>query len=322
MEESLKAVIAEYLSVEVSALPDGFRFSGSRFQGSIGMYRFQAFAQKRLGLRLPAIPYGAGLEEALALIRNGSPAGAVDLVSKGALSAASVSAPSFSGLPSASAVAVAEPQGPTARPTSIAQAVPATVDATAAITLTQDTAGLGIDIENVASMPAAFDYRVHEFYESAFTASEIAYCILKPEPRVHFCGLFSAKESLKKASPEFLELPLNAIEIGHDAKGKPYYLRAGTKVNPPYSLSISHTQETAVSAVARIAFPSAPAAAQAYSQLPLAVSVPVSPGVRNADGGFREEISMRRFRRWNIALGAALAMLLGCLAWIAASGRL
>lgn len=265
MRESLKAVIADYLAVEPSTLSEGFRFSGDRFQGSVGMYKFAAFAQKRLGKRVPAIPYGAGLEEALALL--GDP----------------TAAPGESRVPA-----------PGAAPRSSAATV------APAWSTQAGSAELGVDIESVSAMPPAADFRSHEFYASAFTPEEIAYCVLKGEPRIHFCGLFSAKEALKKSSPAFLDLHPGEIEIGHDRAGRPFFRRAGEVRDPAFSLSISHTSEHAVAvaiAVTPMAFASAPAAA------------PTDPAAEEARARLGDlENSVRKMRVWNALLAGALAL--------------
>lgn len=106
--------------------------------------------------------------------------------------------------------------------------------------------GLGIDSENIESLPDTSDYRSHEFYTSHFTPEEITYCILQPNPKHSFCGLLCAKEALMKSHPNFISLKANEIEVSHDEFGKPYYKNAGEFKKPQYSLSISHTNSNAV----------------------------------------------------------------------------
>jgi len=98
---------------------------------------------------------------------------------------------------------------------------------------------IGVDIEDAASLPDAFDYREHEFYKENFAADEIAYCILQPDPRMSFCGLWAAKEALIKAgAPVGPDCRLLTIRIWHDEQGRPN--------SPGASLSISHSGQTAI----------------------------------------------------------------------------
>ncbi len=106
--------------------------------------------------------------------------------------------------------------------------------------------GLGMDIQEQASLPHTNDYRSDEFYSSHFTPAEISFAVLKPSPRKHFCGLFCAKEAAKKAHPALLSLRMQAFEVQHDAHGKP----ALQLLIPPegtqhlrFVLSITHTEQ-------------------------------------------------------------------------------
>ena len=109
--------------------------------------------------------------------------------------------------------------------------VPAVVDASSA-------PGIGIDIEEIASLPRTNDFRKEEFYKMNFTAAEIAYCILQPDPYASFTGLFAVKEAIIKADGRYQHAVFNSIEIGHSPEGKP--------VHPGYDLSISHAGMMAV----------------------------------------------------------------------------
>jgi phosphopantetheine--protein transferase-like protein len=98
--------------------------------------------------------------------------------------------------------------------------------------------GVGIDIEEVDSMPKTNDFREDEFYKMNFSSSEIAYCILQSAPYASFAGLFAAKEAIVKADNSIKNKPFNAIVINHEPEGKPVY--AG------FNLSISHTNSIAI----------------------------------------------------------------------------
>jgi phosphopantetheine--protein transferase-like protein len=99
-------------------------------------------------------------------------------------------------------------------------------------------ATVGIDIEEVDSMPRATDFRENEFYKMNFSSAEIAYCILQSNPYASFAGLFAAKEAIVKANNAKRNKQFNTITINHNTEGKPVY--------PGFSLSISHTNNVAV----------------------------------------------------------------------------
>ncbi len=94
--------------------------------------------------------------------------------------------------------------------------------------------GLGLEIENVATLPDAEDYSLHEFYRSNFTSSEITYCIKQPAVKAAFQGLLAAKRAIIKsgAAGDSPDGP-RSVEIGFDSEGRPIY--------PGCLLSISDT---------------------------------------------------------------------------------
>ena len=97
---------------------------------------------------------------------------------------------------------------------------------------------IGIDIEELSSLPRAHDFRKDEFYIMNFTPSEIAYCVLQPDPYASFAGLFSAKEAIIKADGRLRSRSFNSIGITHGSEGEPLY--------PGFHLSISHAGGVAV----------------------------------------------------------------------------
>ena len=103
---------------------------------------------------------------------------------------------------------------------------------------TDSDSSIGIDIEMISSMPFADDFREDNFYSMNFSATEISWCILQPNPYASFAGLFAAKEAIVKAANQFRAMEFRNIVIQHLASGKPFY--------PGFNLSISHTAETAV----------------------------------------------------------------------------
>jgi phosphopantetheine--protein transferase-like protein len=102
---------------------------------------------------------------------------------------------------------------------------------------------IGIDIEAVSALPRTADFRTAEFYRMNFSAEEIAYCILQPDPYASFAGLFASKEAIVKADEQSRHRQFNTLVIRHSAEGKPFY--------PGFSLSISHANEMAVAVAVR-----------------------------------------------------------------------
>ena len=103
---------------------------------------------------------------------------------------------------------------------------------------------VGVDIEDLAALPQADDYREHPFYQDNFTSAEIAYCIRQLDARASFCGMWAAKEAiLKTRSAPIKVLSLRDIEIAHDVSGRP--------VHPDCLVSISHTATSAVAVCLR-----------------------------------------------------------------------
>jgi holo-[acyl-carrier protein] synthase len=113
--------------------------------------------------------------------------------------------------------------------------------------------GLGLDIQDVDSMPLTSDYRTHEFYRDHFTPSEIATALLRSDPRLHLCGIFCAKEAAKKSHPALLQTRMSELIVTHDPAGKPLLGLFGGNGTPrqrdfQFILSISHTAKFAVAA--------------------------------------------------------------------------
>ena len=102
---------------------------------------------------------------------------------------------------------------------------------------------MGIDIESIASLPKVADFRREEFYKQNFTPQEMAWCILQPEPYESFAGLFAVKEALIKADNSLMEKSFNQISIGRSTQGRPLY--------PGFTISIAHSNGTAVAVAAR-----------------------------------------------------------------------
>jgi len=111
---------------------------------------------------------------------------------------------------------------------------------------TPEPIGLGMDIQELATMPITHDYRGHEFYVAHFDPTEIATALLRHDPRSHLCGVFCAKEAAKKSHPDLLPLRMREFVVSHDGAGRPQLQLAAASVFPErfrFLLSISHTAQ-------------------------------------------------------------------------------
>jgi phosphopantetheine--protein transferase-like protein len=111
--------------------------------------------------------------------------------------------------------------------------------------------GCGVDIEEVATMPASLDYWAHDFYTTHFSPEEIAYCVAQPDPRPHFAARWCAKEALKKASPLYLPLALADIQVVRHPSGSVglQVRSAGGWHDAPAAVSLSHSEQSAIGLV-------------------------------------------------------------------------
>lgn len=110
---------------------------------------------------------------------------------------------------------------------------------------------VGLDVEDIRSLPVAADYWEHEFYQGTFAKSEIAYAVLQAEPRTHFAGFWCAKEALRKCDSTFAGVSPEKTAVAHDANGQPY-LTLDSGMGPErlaHAVSISHTSEVATAVV-------------------------------------------------------------------------
>ena len=113
------------------------------------------------------------------------------------------------------------------------------------------TLQVGLDVEEIRSLPVAVDYWEHDFYRSNFARSEIAYAVLEADPLTHFAGFWCAKEALRKCDPSFAEVSFDRIGVAHETGGRPY-LTLASDAGPerlPHAVSISHTIDVATAVV-------------------------------------------------------------------------
>jgi len=136
---------------------------------------------------------------------------------------------------------------------------------------------VGLDIEEIDSLPETPDYWSHEFYRETFSPGEIAYAVVQGEPRAHFAGFWCAKEALRKCDPTYVEAPLGSIAVVHEPTGQPFLaiLSDGIGRRLPYRVSISHSRTVATAVVIgtlTVAQPPASAAPEASAPKPPADS--------------------------------------------------
>jgi phosphopantetheinyl transferase (holo-ACP synthase) len=127
----------------------------------------------------------------------------------------------------------------------------------------QGSKGLGLAIENIAALPDAEDYALHDFYRANFGPSEIAYCIKQPTAKAAFQGLLAAKRAIIKsgAASDSQDGP-GSVEIGFDGEGRPTY--------PGCLLSISDTGTIAAAVcfwLGGLNWPAPPTSGAARSQM-------------------------------------------------------
>ncbi len=116
---------------------------------------------------------------------------------------------------------------------------------------------VGIDLQEVKSLPVANDYWEHEFYVGMFDKSEIAYAVVQSDPRTHLAGYWCAKEALRKCDPSFIKVGFESTVVAHERDGRPYiqWQTPSGAVRLPHALSLTHTGEFATAVVISLAFP-------------------------------------------------------------------
>ena len=110
---------------------------------------------------------------------------------------------------------------------------------------------VGLDVQDIASLPVATDYWEDVFYQGIFGKSEIAYAVMQTEPRTHFAGFWCAKEALRKCDPAFAQVDPTLTVVAHDESGRPYFLwkNGEGETRLPHALSISHAASIAMAVV-------------------------------------------------------------------------
>ncbi len=105
---------------------------------------------------------------------------------------------------------------------------------------------VGTDIVEVSRIKNIIEKYKNKFLSRIYSDEEIKYCMDKASPEIHFAGKFAAKEAIKKTSSKLVKIPYNKINISNDKNGRPVVSK-GTILSDKIDVSISHTQELAVS---------------------------------------------------------------------------
>jgi len=197
------------------------------------------------------------------------------------------------------------PAAETARPEGAAPPAPRPMPLPVALSplLPSQSLRCGVDIERVADLPEAADYREHEFYRDTFSPEEIAYCLLQQDPRMHFAGRWCVKEALYKCDSTLRPEKMAEIEVVRSDQGAiTLRHRRNGEVRPlPHAVSLSHTNELAIAIVVRAADgaaeTTAPAGAPADSGRPPGAAVPVPQG---------STLPLISALAWLVAMGVSL----------------
>jgi holo-[acyl-carrier protein] synthase len=102
---------------------------------------------------------------------------------------------------------------------------------------------IGVDLVEIGRI-RSLARRNPRFLKRVFSTEEIAYCRAKANPWPHFAVRFAAKEAVYKALGK-AQLPLTAISVRRDAKGRPGVLLSGRPAKK-LKLSLTHGRDYAV----------------------------------------------------------------------------
>ena len=216
MQKLLKETISKFFQVDPDQIQSDFVFSARRLSGSLARAQLDAAIRHHVGVKCPAVysakTYGE-LEQAV--LGTSSP----------------IAVPTNSSL--------------------------ATSEQSAGMEASLSNGGLprgiscGIDLEMVENFPECEDYWKDLFYSSSFTSLEIAYCLLRDHPRMHFAGRWCAKEALKKCQPNLMQEEMGHLEVVSNQEAPPFlrHYVNGEPISLPFALSISHTPLFAIAIV-------------------------------------------------------------------------
>jgi len=209
--DQIRSVVARFFNVRESEVTEAFVFPTERLQGSVARATLKAALKRLAGVDLPAALTAKTYGE---LIQPSPP------------------------LPNAEVTASADAESLSEKLAGEAGGEPL-----------RDAPAIGIDIEHSDSLPGSGESWSDPFYVENFTGSEIAHCLRQPDPRLSFCGLWSAKEAVLKCGKEFASLRPKEIEVIHNERGQPAVRITSASWQGPtddYLVSISHSGKTCV----------------------------------------------------------------------------
>jgi len=193
---------------------------------SLGLSVLRSAWRRKFGHDLPAITVRTTVAELLAMGGDGA---APVATKKETIAGAATGAPRI----------MSGPFG--GRTRSVARAEPA-----------QALPGHGVDIEEIAALPVWPPSGAEgAFYHDHFTAAELAAAGRHAQPRTHLCGLWCAKEAVKKSDADLLNLAFHDIEIHADESGRPMVRLEPVALRGRFvfALSLSHSAAYAVASV-------------------------------------------------------------------------
>jgi holo-[acyl-carrier protein] synthase len=218
-ETVLRQIVAEFFETEPGQIGPDFVLTGGRMQGSLGRARLDAAIRRRAGIRSQAAYTARSYGELEAAVLGKHVTPAPGLTSAGEIRG------SLADLP--------------VQPNHRAS---------------QSRVSCGIDIEMTENLPLTTDYWEEDFYNTHFTPAEIAYCLTKENPLVHFAARWCAKEALKKCDSAYMSEQMSSIEVASDASGAPLlrHYANGKVTTLDVAVSISHMPTAAAAMVIKL----------------------------------------------------------------------
>ena len=112
-----------------------------------------------------------------------------------------------------------------------------------------ETAGIGVDIENISRFQGLTIEKDASFLNKLFTEKELDYCFSSGNPAQHLAVRYAGKEAIIKAlsTLDRANLSYKEIEIVNNDRGIPgAYIRKKGITNLKILISLSHSEDTAI----------------------------------------------------------------------------
>jgi holo-[acyl-carrier protein] synthase len=213
-KQALLRLVAKVGRRKPAEISDHVSLASAGITKSIGLAALRSHIESQTGSQVGTLRVDMTIAELAELVANGNLGQSVPL---GQTSSASPAPPSFP------------------HPAPSAATFPAGI-------------AIGLDLQDVAALPDADDLRTDPFYSAHFAPSELATALLRPDPRSHLCGVFSAKEAVKKSHPALLGLRMDALIVEHDVTGRPSLRFADPALQAQFSCSLSITHSAGFAA--------------------------------------------------------------------------